>query len=242
MHAEAHAGGGEIGGRAVEHHPVLQHDHVVEVVGDRAQLVRDEQHRRVVVLHQVHERVAEQLLRLHVDAGDRFVEHQQLGIRRRARVAISARCCCPPESSCRRLRRWSVSATDSSAWSTASRSAARAALPPSLLGQSPGRHHLLDGGREVGRDARPLRHVPHAPAVAEIGGRDAEHLDRPALRARAGRAGSAAASTSPSRSGPASAANSPGAHLERHVVEHHVGAVGERHVGRPRARPAPFRS
>ena len=52
----------------------------VEVVGDRAELVRHEQHRRAVLGREVHERVAEQPLRLGVDAGDRLVEHEQLGI------------------------------------------------------------------------------------------------------------------------------------------------------------------
>ena len=54
----------------------------VEVVGDRAELVRDEQHAGAVLAQQVHERVAEQPLRLHVDAGDGLVEHEQLGLAR----------------------------------------------------------------------------------------------------------------------------------------------------------------
>ena len=242
MHAEAHAGGRELGGRAVEHHALLQHDHVVEVVGDRAELVRDEQHRAPWwCSHQVDERVAEQRLRLHVDAGDRLVEHQQLGLGRERLGDERALLLATGQLVRAACRRCSVSATDSSAWSTASRSAARAAPPPALLGQPPGRHHLLDGGREVGRDARPLRHVPHPPAVAEVGRGDAEQLDRAGLRARAARAGSAAASTSPSRSGPASAANSPARTARPTSSSTTLGAVGERHVGRPRAtRPAPI--
>ena len=78
--AEAHAARGEVGRRPVEQHRALQHDDPVEVVGDRAELVRHQQHRRAVLGREVHERVAEQSLRLRVDAGDRLVEHEQLGI------------------------------------------------------------------------------------------------------------------------------------------------------------------
>ena len=132
-------------------------------------------------LHQVHERVAEQLLRLDVDAGDRFVEHEQLGIRgERVRdqraLLLPARELVQPLAPVVGERDRLDRVVDRLAVG------ARAALPPPLLGQPPGRHHLVDGGREVGRDARPLRHVPHPPAVAEVGRRDAEHLDRSRLR------------------------------------------------------------
>ena len=62
-----------------------------------------------------------------------------------------------------------MSATDSIAWSTA-RGRRRVRRPPPLLRQPSGRHHLFDGGGQVGRDAQPLRDVPHPPPVAEIGG------------------------------------------------------------------------
>ena len=63
MDAEAHARGRQVGGRTVEHDAALEHDDAVEVVGDRAQFVGDEQDRGVVVLDEVDERVAELLLR-----------------------------------------------------------------------------------------------------------------------------------------------------------------------------------
>ena len=198
MDAEAHAGGGEVGGRAVEHHPALEHDHVVEVVGDRAELVRHEQHRGVVLLHEVHERVAEQLLRLDVDAGDRFVEHEQLRIggeraRDQRALLLPARELVQPLAPLVGERDRFERVVDRVAVGGASPS------PPSLLGQPAGRHHLLDGGGEIGRDARALRHVPDPPAVVEIVGRDAEHRDRARPAARAARAGCAGASTCPSR-------------------------------------------
>ena len=65
---------------------VLHHQHAVEVRGHGTELVRHEEHRGTVLEHEVHERVAEQPLRLRVDARDRLVEHEQLGLaRERAR-------------------------------------------------------------------------------------------------------------------------------------------------------------
>ena len=49
MDAEAHAGGREVLRRAVEQHRALEHDDAVEVVGDRAELVRHEQHGRAAL-------------------------------------------------------------------------------------------------------------------------------------------------------------------------------------------------
>src|SRR5687767_11823999 len=79
--AEADAGGGKRGGRAVEGHPALaQHDHPIEVVGDGTQLVRDEQDGRAVVGDEVDQRVAEAALRLGVHPRHGLVEHEEVGL------------------------------------------------------------------------------------------------------------------------------------------------------------------
>ena len=62
MHAEAHAGGRELGRRPVEDHTLLQHDDPVEVRRDGRQLVRDEQDSGTMCLDEMDERVAEQAL------------------------------------------------------------------------------------------------------------------------------------------------------------------------------------
>ena len=119
---------------------------------------------------EVHERVAEQRLRLDVDAGDRLVEHQQLGFGRQRlgderALLLAARELAEP------LPAEIGERTDSSAWSTASRSAARGAATTPAWPVGPVGHHLLDGGREVGRDAR---------AAAARTRRATDHGGRPA--------------------------------------------------------------
>ena len=66
--------------RAVEQDPPLQHDHAIDHVGDRGELVGHEQHASAVLSDQVHEGVPEPPLGLGVDAGDRFIQHEQLGL------------------------------------------------------------------------------------------------------------------------------------------------------------------
>ena len=86
MHAKRHSGSREFGGRTIEQHPLLQHDHTVEIEGDCRQLMGDEEHSRTVVVDQMHDRIAEPSLRLTVDSGDRLVEDEQVRLpRERAR-------------------------------------------------------------------------------------------------------------------------------------------------------------
>ena len=188
-------------------------------------------------LHEVHERVAEQLAATRRRRRRSARRARAARARRRAPCAISTRCCCPPESSCSRLRRWSVSATDSSAWSTASRSAARRRRHQPCFARRPVAHDLLDRGGEVGRDARPLRHVARrASGRASSRGRHAEHRDRSA-RGGASRPSRIRSSVDlPEPFGPGERGELAGAHLEAHVVEHQLGAVARTTRRRPRAR------
>ena len=80
MDAEADSTRRELRGRAVEEHGLFEHDDPVEVGRDRAQLVGDQQHRRLMLIDEMNERVAEQPLRLGVNSRDRLVENQQFGI------------------------------------------------------------------------------------------------------------------------------------------------------------------
>ena len=193
-------------------------------------------------LHEVHERVAEQLLRLDVDAGDRLVEHEELGLggerlRDQRALLLTARQLGEPPApvvgECDRLERVvdrvAVGGT--------------APPPPALLGQATGGDDLGDGGGEVGRDAECVG--GRSPPASGRGGRRGavpNTLDRTRPRARAARAGCAATSTSRSRSVRPSAANSPGAHREAHVRR--APARGRRRTTRRRrrARPVTLRS
>ena len=186
-------------------------------------------------LHEVDERVAEQPLRLDVDAGDRLVEHEQLGLGRE-RLARSARAAAGRPRARRAARRWLGERDRLERVVDRLAVGGAAPPPPALLGQATGRDDLLDGGREIGRDARALRHVPDPPAVAEVVRRRAEELDRARLRRRAARAGSAAASTSPSRWARRARRTRRRAPRGSRRSSTELGAVGERHVGRPRAR------
>ena len=179
---------------------------------------------RRVVVHQVDERVAEQPLRLRVDTGDRLVEHQQLGIGGQRLGDAAPAAAARPRARAPARRRWSVSATASRAWSTASRSAAPVGAtspcramrpaattsPPSRAGRGPGR-------AAAGR-SRP------AP-VAQVPGRPPNTSTVTGRRAAGARGGCAAGSTSPTRSAPPAPRTRP---READVVEHDLGAVGER--------------
>ena len=178
----------------------LQHDHAVEVVGDRAELVRHEQHRGAVLAHEVHERVAEQPLRLRVDARDRLVEHEQLGLAGE-RLGDERRAAADrPRARRARRRRRSASATDSSAWSTAARSAARGGRHQPCLRQparrrrpprrSPGRSGAMRSRcgtyptrqrsrRRRGRRAEQLRPCPASGASSPSSDRSSVDLPEP---------------------------------------------------------------
>ncbi len=180
---------------------------MVEVVGDRAQLVRHQQHRRAVLLHEVDERVAEETLRLDVDTGDRLVEHEQIGFRRQRlrdqrALLFAARqfadASLPVLRERDRLER--VGDRLSVDRSTAA--------PPALLRQSARGDHLLDGGGEVGRETESLRDVRDARGVVTVLGGSPNSDARPD-------AGSSRPNKMrnrvdlPEPFGPASAANSP---------------------------------
>ena len=137
--------------------------------------------------HEVHERVAEQPLRLRVDAGDGLVEHEQLGLARRApwrsAPAAAARPTARPSGggAARRARPTSIACVDRVAVG------AVGAAPPALLREAAGGDDLLDRGGEIGGEARALRDVPEAPPVAELPRAVARTADRPRGRARADR-------------------------------------------------------
>ena len=181
--------------------PALQHDDAVEVVGDRAELVRDEQHGGAVLAHEVHERVAEQPLRLRVDARDRLVEHEQLGLagerlRDQHALLLPAR-----QLDDRASRAGRRAPTDSRRGRPrpVGRPRAGATSPRRAAGRRRRPPRPSPAGRARGR--RRCGTYPSRPAVAERARVGAEQLDRPASRRRAARAACAAASTSPSRSG-----------------------------------------
>ena len=218
-------------------HAALQHDHVVEVVGDRAELVRDEQHRRVVLAAT---RCTSESRNSACDStstpaiGSSSTSSSGSAA---SALAMSARCCWPPESSCEPLaavigeRDRLERVVDRLAVGGAARAAT---IPASPVGRSATTSSTVAGRSGAMRE--PLRHVPHPPAVAEVAGRDAEQLDRAASAARAARAGSAAASTSPSRWVRRARRTRPARTARLTSVEHRLGAVGERHVRRRRAR------
>ena len=97
--AEAHAGSRELGRRSVEDHPSLQHHDAVEVVGDRAELVRNEEHRGVVLVDEVHE-ASRGSRRCAVESTPAIGSSRMRSPGSFASaLAMSTRCCCPPESS-----------------------------------------------------------------------------------------------------------------------------------------------
>lgn len=61
---------------------MAQDDDAVEHVGHGPELVGHQQHRGLVLAHEVDEGVAEPTLRVDVDAGHGLVEDQQLGLSR----------------------------------------------------------------------------------------------------------------------------------------------------------------
>ena len=202
--------------RAVEQHRPLHHQHAVEVVGDGAELVRHEQHRGAVLLHEVHERVAEAGLRLDVDTRDRLVEHEQLGLggqrlgdqhalllaARQLREAAPAHLG-ERDRLERVVDRVAVGGAD--------------APPPTLLREATRGHDLAHRRGQVGRDAQPLRARTRA-ASGRGGRRGPRRTPRPRPGCGASRPRRIRSSVDfPDPFGPMSAANSPRAHREAHV-------------------------
>ena len=126
-------------GGAVEQHRALQHDDPVEVVGDRAELVRHEQHR---ARRARRTRCTSESRKSRCDSASTPAigssSTSSSGSPTSA-LAMSTRCCWPPDSSLhaaggagRRAR------PTSSAWSTASRSRGAGPPPPPAPGQAAG--------------------------------------------------------------------------------------------------------
>ena len=238
VHAEAHAGGGEVGGRAVEHHAALQHDHVVEVVGDRAELVRHEEHRGVVLAARggrASRGTAPATRRRRRRSARRA---RAARARRRAPWRSARAAAARPRARASRLRRRLGERDRLERVVDGLAVGGAAPPPPPLLGQPPGRRpppRRWPGGRArcAGAAARTRR-------ASGRGGRAARRRTRstaPRLRVRAGRAGCAAASTCPSRWARRARRTRRRAPRGSRASSTDLGAVGERHVGRPRAPP-----
>ena len=179
MDAEADAAGREVGRGSVEEHPLFEHDDAVEVGGDRAELVRHEQHGGVVLADKVDEGVAEQPLRFGVDAGDRLVENQQLGVGHEGlgderTLLLAARefghqpvgeiaRVRPPSSAC--------STASRSAWVGRRHQARRDSRPPATTSRT------VVGSSGASRPRWGT--YPSRPGSVEGPGRVAEQLDRP---------------------------------------------------------------
>ena len=243
VHAEAHAGGRELGRRAVEQHAALQHDHVVEVVGDRAELVRHEQHRGVVVLApggRASRGTAAATPTSTPAIGSSSTSSSGSAA---SALAISARCCWPPESSREPLA--AVLGERDRLERVVDRVAVDAAAPapPPLLrrgARRPRPPRRWRAGR--GRCAAAAARTRPASGRGRSARRDAEHLDRARggreqpeqdaqqrRLARAVRARRARRTRRRARSRPTS-------------VEHQLRRRRRTTRRRPRARPAPLRS
>ena len=170
MHAQAHAGGGEVARLPVEQDAAL----AARPRGRDRRPPRRARARRAARRRRA------------LDAGARASRGTAAAPRRRrprsvrrgraaagsaaSALAISTRCCCPPDSSASRLRRSPASATDSRACVDGLAVGGAGPAPPTLLRQAPGGDDLLDRRRQVGRDARPLGHVADPPPVRRSAG------------------------------------------------------------------------
>lgn len=81
MNSEVHPTRLKLAWRAIKHHALSEHDHTVQVVGDRAELMAYQQYCSVVLVHKVHQRVSKLCLRFGIDSRHRLVEHQQQWVR-----------------------------------------------------------------------------------------------------------------------------------------------------------------
>jgi zinc transport system substrate-binding protein len=166
VHAEAHTRLLELRRRAVELDRALHHEHTVEVRGHRAQLVRHEEHRGAVLEHEVHERVAELALRLRVDARDGLVEHEQLGLARERAGDEHALLLTAGELE-HRTARLGDQADRLDGVVDGGAVLRTGPPPPPRARESPRRHDLAHGDRQVGREHIALRDVPEPGALAQ---------------------------------------------------------------------------
>ena len=166
MHAEGDSFPDESFWRPVEQHGALQNHHPVQVLGHRGQLVRDEQHARPVLGHEVHERIPESPLGLRVHPGDRFVKDQEL------RLAGER----PGDERPLLLPRRQLVQGTAGELHQVNRLEGVADLlpvgppdgaPPPTTGEAPGSDDLLDRGRDLRCENRPLRDVPQTPGLPQ---------------------------------------------------------------------------
>jgi hypothetical protein len=183
MHAEADPAGGQFGRRAVEQHRALEHDDAIEVAGDRTEFMTHEEHGCAVMGHEVDDRIAELLLGLLVDSGDRLVQHQQVGFTRErlgdhhALLLTTGQLGHGPVAQVaqrdglqRVVHRIAIGAS--------------AQAPPSSAREPPHLHDLFDGRGQVSGQSRPLRHVADPPALSQGARFGAQHFDAAGLRAQ----------------------------------------------------------
>ncbi len=215
-------------GRPVELDRSLHHQHTVEVVGDGAELVRHEQDGRAVLRDEVDERVAELSLRLGVDAGDRLVEHEQVGFARER--ACDQDTLLLPAGELEHRPAGELGQADRLDRVVDRGTIARACpTPPAPTSEPTGRDDLADGDREIGREHATLRDVSEPGPIRERVRIDPEEVDdagvgaqQPEEEAEQGRL------PGPVRPGEGhELARREG---ERHVVDDPLLAVRERHV------------
>ena len=177
MHPERHPGGGELGRRTVEQDPAAEDHDSIDVLAHGRQLVGDEQHPGTVLAQQVDDRVAETSLRLRVDPCDRLVQDEQVRLAGE-RPGDECPLLLTPRQLVHRFAREleQVDGLQGVMHGRAIRAAERA--PPPTAGQPARRDDLLDRRRYLGRERRPLRHVAHAPPLAELRGLRPEQPNR----------------------------------------------------------------